>query len=65
LMDLVTSSLGKPLKPKQILFVADLPKTRNAKVMRRMVRAAYLGIDPGDTSSLVNPDSLAGIKSTN
>ena len=65
LMDLVTSSLGKPLKPKQILFVDDLPKTRNAKVMRRMVRAAYLGIDPGDTSSLINPDSLAGIKSTN
>jgi acetyl-CoA synthetase len=64
LMDLVTRSLGKPLKPKQILFVDDLPKTRNAKVMRRMVRAAYLGIDPGDTSSLVNPDSLSGIKPT-
>jgi acetyl-CoA synthetase len=63
-MERVTSSLGKSLKPKQIQFVDDLPKTRNAKVMRRMVRAAYLGIDPGDTSSLVNPDSLAGIKPT-
>jgi acetyl-CoA synthetase len=61
LEDLVIKSLGKPLKPSQILFVDDLPRTRNAKVMRRMVRAAYLGIDPGDTSSLVNPESLAGI----
>ncbi len=62
LQDLVSSHLGKPLKPSKILFVDDLPKTRNAKVMRRMVRAAYLGLDPGDTTSLVNPDSLAGIK---
>jgi acetyl-CoA synthetase len=58
----VTTSLGKPLKPSQILFVDDLPKTRNAKVMRRMVRAAYLGLDLGDTSSLVNPESLTRIK---
>ena len=64
LMDLVVKSLGKPLKPSQILFVDDLPKTRNAKVMRRMVRAAYLGLDPGDTSSLVNPESLTSIKPT-
>jgi acetyl-CoA synthetase len=62
LKTLVTNSLGKPLKPSQVLFIPDLPKTRNAKVMRRMVRAAYLGLDPGDTSSLVNPESLIGIK---
>jgi acetyl-CoA synthetase len=61
LENLVIKSLGKPLKPSQILFVEDLPRTRNGKVMRRMVRAAYLGIDPGDTSSLVNPESLAAI----
>ncbi len=64
LEDLVIKSLGKPLKPSQILFVEDLPRTRNGKVMRRMVRAAYLGIDPGDTSSLVNPESLAAISRT-
>ncbi|MGB5842947.1 MAG: AMP-binding protein [Anaerolineales bacterium] len=58
----ITTSLGKPLKPSQILFVDDLPKTRNAKVMHRMVRAAYLGLDLGDTSSLVNPESLTRIK---
>jgi acetyl-CoA synthetase len=58
----VVSSLGKPLAPGDVFFVTDLPKTRNAKVMRRMIRAAYLRKDPGDTSSLVNPESLKGIQ---
>jgi acyl-coenzyme A synthetase/AMP-(fatty) acid ligase len=39
---------GKALVPKEVLFVGDMPKTQNAKVMRRIVRAAYLG----DTSAL-------------
>lgn len=54
----VARELGKPLAPREVRFVRDLPKTRNAKVMRRMIRAAYLGEDPGDTSALVNPESL-------
>jgi acetyl-CoA synthetase len=58
----LVSALGKPLAPKQILFVGDLPKTRNAKVMRRMVRAAYLGESAGDTSSLVNPEAVEAIR---
>ncbi|MGH2625751.1 MAG: AMP-binding enzyme, partial [Anaerolineales bacterium] len=58
---LVIRDLGKPLAPKEILFVSDLPKTRNAKVMRRMIRSAYLGQDPGDTSALLNPESLTEI----
>ena len=62
LHDLVVQEMGKPLAPKAILFVSDLPKTRNAKVMRRMIRAAYLGQDPGDTSSLVNPHAVEEIK---
>ena len=52
----VAAEMGKPLQPKQIFFVSDLPKTRNAKVMRRIIRSAYLGENPGDTSSLVNPE---------
>lgn len=59
---MVVAEMGKPLAPKEILFVSDLPKTRNAKVMRRMIRAAYLGMDPGDTSSLVNPSAVDEIK---
>ncbi|MBX3048759.1 MAG: AMP-binding protein [Anaerolineales bacterium] len=58
----LVAALGKPLAPRAILFVSDLPKTRNAKVMRRMVRAAYLGEDPGDTSSLVNPQAMDEIR---
>ena len=59
----LVAELGKALAPKAVVFVPDLPMTRNAKVMRRVIRAAYLGDDPGDTSSLVNPESLRAIAS--
>lgn len=62
LKKLVADELGKPLTPKDIKFVKDLPKTRNAKVMRRIIRAAYLGLDPGDTSSLENPQAVDEIR---
>ena len=62
LKKLIVNAMGKALAPRDVLFVSDLPKTRNAKVMRRMVRAAYLGHEPGDTSSLVNPEAVEEIK---
>lgn len=62
LYEMVVAEMGKALAPKAILFVSDLPKTRNGKVMRRMIRAAYLGLDLGDTSSLVNPQAVEEIK---
>ncbi|MFW9805106.1 MAG: AMP-binding protein [Candidatus Thorarchaeota archaeon] len=62
LKESVAKAMGKPLTPKAVLFVSDLPKTRNAKVMRRMIRAAYLGENPGDTSSLVNPEAVEEIR---
>jgi acetyl-CoA synthetase len=62
LHDLVVEEMGKPLAPRSLLFVSDLPKTRNAKVMRRMIRAAYLGQALGDTSSLVNPEAVDEIR---
>jgi acetyl-CoA synthetase len=62
LQKMIVDEMGKPLAPKAVLFVSDLPKTRNAKVMRRMIRAAYLGQEPGDTSSLVNPEAVEEIK---
>ncbi|MGH7175877.1 MAG: AMP-binding protein [Tepidisphaeraceae bacterium] len=58
----VIKELGKPMAPKDLLFVRDLPKTRNAKVMRRVIRAAYLGQDPGDTTSLENPGAVDDIR---
>jgi acetyl-CoA synthetase len=54
----VARDLGKALAPREVLFVSDIPKTRNAKVMRRIVRAAYIGEQLGDTSALENPASL-------
>jgi acetyl-CoA synthetase len=58
----VALALGKPLKPELVQFVSDLPKTRNAKVMRRVVRAAYLKQDAGDLSALENPASVEEIR---
>ncbi len=55
---LVAKDMGKPLAPSRIHFVSTLPKTRNAKVMRRVIRSAYLGEDPGDLSALENPGAV-------
>jgi acetyl-CoA synthetase len=57
----VTDALGKAFKPERIVWVSSLPKTRSAKIVRRAVRAQALGTDPGDLSSLENPDALEEI----
>ncbi|MDV2886864.1 AMP-dependent synthetase [Alkalihalophilus pseudofirmus] len=62
LLSLVAEKLGKALKPKNLYFVSDLPKTRNAKVMRRAIKAAYLGLETGDLSALENPQVLREIE---
>ena len=54
----IAGQLGKAFAPERILFVEALPKTRSAKILRRAVRATALGEDPGDLSSLENPESL-------
>ncbi len=58
----VARDLGKALAPRDVFFVPDIPKTRNAKVMRRVVRAAYIGEKLGDTSALENPAALDEIR---
>ena len=62
LLQQVSLNLGKPFAPREIWFIHDLPKTRNAKVMRRVIRSAYLGDEPGDTSALLNPETLDEIR---
>jgi acetyl-CoA synthetase len=59
--DAVAEALGKAFKPERVLWVGALPKTRSAKIVRRAVRARVLGKDPGDLSSLENPESLEEI----
>jgi len=58
----VTRELGKALKPDVVAVIPALPKTRSGKVMRRVVRAAYLGLDPGDLSALDDPSLLNAIR---
>jgi len=59
----VVRELGKALRPDVVAAVPALPKTRSGKVMRRVVRAAYLRLDPGDLSALDDPSTLAAIRS--
>ncbi|MCU1697806.1 MAG: acyl-CoA synthetase/AMP-acid ligase [Mycobacterium sp.] len=59
---LVGRELGKPFTPSRVWRVAALPKTRSAKIMRRAIRAAALGIDPGDLSGAENPDAVTAIR---
>jgi acetyl-CoA synthetase len=53
--------LGKAFRPDRVVFVPALPKTRSAKIVRRAVRAKALGTDPGDLSSVENPEALEAI----
>jgi acetyl-CoA synthetase len=62
LFAIVDRVMGKSLRPKAILFVDDLPRTRNLKVMRRVARGRFLGhSDLGDLSALDNPSALLAI----
>jgi len=63
----IGDQLGGAMRPARVVFVNDLPKTRNAKIMRRALRAAWLGTPPGEMSSLENPaalDDIAALRPT-
>ena len=62
LSDAVVAGLGGSFRPKQLLFVRDLPRTRNLKTMRRVIRAVLLAEEPGDLSALVNPEAVEELK---
>lgn len=62
LANAVAEELGRPFKPSRVVIVPALPKTRSAKILRRAVRAAALGEDPGDLSSAENPEALDAIR---
>jgi acetyl-CoA synthetase len=63
LSDLVAEHLGKAFKPSRVIVVPELPRTRSAKILRRAIRAAVIGNEPGDLSSLENPSALETIRS--
>jgi acetyl-CoA synthetase len=58
----VAGELGKAFAPERVLFVPALPRTRSHKIVRRAVRAAALGRDPGDLSTIENPDAIEAIR---
>ncbi|QLH79391.1 AMP-binding protein [Halosimplex rubrum] len=55
---LVGEELGKPFRPREVLFVDEFPKTQSGKIIRRAVRGTYTGEDLGDMSSIENPAAL-------
>jgi acetyl-CoA synthetase len=62
LAGVVAETIGKSFKPSAVLFTDALPKTRNAKVLRRAVRAVATGRDPGDLSSLEDPATIEAVR---
>ncbi|MGE3149968.1 MAG: AMP-binding protein [Pseudorhodoplanes sp.] len=62
LSDAVVAGLGGSFRPKQVLFVRDLPRTRNMKTMRRIIRSVLLAENPGDLSALVNPEAVEELR---
>jgi acetyl-CoA synthetase len=62
LRELVARHLGKAFRPSRVVFVPELPRTRSAKILRRAIRAAVTGQDPGDLSSLENPSAVEAVR---
>ena len=54
--------IGAIARPDEILFAADLPKTRSGKIMRRPLRDIAEGKALGDTTTLADPDVLAPLR---
>ena len=54
----IVSGMGASYRPEKIIFVDDLPRTRNMKIMRRVLRAVFENKDPGDLSALANPEAV-------
>ena len=58
----VVDVMGKTMRPEDVRFVDALPKTRSAKIVRGVIRRAYLDQEMGDLSSIENPATLTGIR---
>jgi len=62
LRERVGEELGKPFRPREVLFVEEFPKTQSGKIIRRAIQAAYRGEEFGDLSSMENPEALDEIR---
>jgi len=58
----VGEELGKPFRPREVLFVDAFPKTQSGKIVRRIIQSVYAGEELGDLSSIENPDAIDAIE---
>jgi acetyl-CoA synthetase len=58
----VAQKIGAIARPADILFAADLPKTRSGKIMRRLLRDVAEGRTLGDTTTLADPAVVARLQ---
>ena len=58
----IETTIGKIARPKNVYIVADMPKTRSGKIMRRVLASISNGRDIGDVTTLANPDIVADIQ---
>ena len=60
--DAIDKEIGKIARPKHVWIVADMPKTRSGKIMRRVIAAVSNFADVGDTTTLANPEIVDDIR---
>jgi acetyl-CoA synthetase len=58
----VGQELGKPFRPREVLFVDEFPKTQSGKIIRRAIEGVYTGEELGDMSSIENPAALEKVE---
>ncbi len=62
LVQAVETEIGKIARPRTVVIVPDMPKTRSGKILRRVLAALSNGRDPGDVSTLANPEVVEQIR---
>jgi acetyl-CoA synthetase len=58
----IVEVMGPAYRPRDVVLVDDLPKTRTMKITRRVIRLALIGEEVGDMSGLVNPESVHAVR---
>jgi len=58
----IETEIGKIARPKNVWIVADMPKTRSGKIMRRVIAGISNFADVGDTTTLANPEIVDSIR---
>ena len=58
----IETVIGKIARPKNVWIVADMPKTRSGKIMRRVIASVSNFADVGDVTTLANPEIVEGIR---